>query len=62
MSMTDSAVFRNVKTQGTVNLTVATHSIGMPRDDVILDVELTTVAKDLRHDAVCPEGAKALLK
>jgi hypothetical protein len=62
MSMTDLAVFRNVKTQETVVVAVATNSIGMPRDGVILDVKLKTVAKELRHEAVCPEGAKAPLK
>ena len=46
MSMTDSAVFRNVKTQETVSVAVATNSIGMPRDGVILDAKLKTVAKD----------------
>ena len=62
MSMTDLAVFRNVKTQETVVVAVATNSIGMPRGGLVLDVKLKTVAKELRHEAVCPEGAKAPLK
>lgn len=62
MSMTDSAVFRNVKTQDTVSVAVATNSIGAPGDRVILDVKSTGVAKEPRHEAACPDGAKALQK
>ena len=62
MSMTDSAVFRNVKPQGTGIAAVVNHSVGMARDGVILDLKLKTGAKELRHEAVCPEVAKAPLK
>jgi len=59
MSMTDLAVFRNVKTQETVSVAVATNSIGMPRGGLVLDVKLKTMAEALTHKAVCPDGAKA---
>jgi hypothetical protein len=59
MSMTDLAVFRNVKTQETVSVAVATNSIGMPSCGLVLDVKLKTMAEALTHEAVCP-GAKAL--
>ena len=62
MSMTDSALFRNVKTPETVSVAVATNSISMPRDGVIVDVNLKTMAKEPRHEAACPDGAKALWK
>ena len=41
MSMTDSAVFRNVKPQETVIVAVATNSLGTARDGVILDAKLS---------------------
>jgi hypothetical protein len=59
MSMTDLAVFRNVKTQETVVVAVATNSIGMPRGGLVLDVKLKTMAEALTHKAVCADGAKA---
>ena len=60
MSMTDLAVFRNVKTQETVVVAVATNSIGMPRGGgLVLDVKVKTMAEALTHKAVCPDGAKA---
>ena len=59
MSMTDLAVFRNVKTQETVVVAVATNSIGMPRGGLVLDVKLKTMVEALTHKAVCPDGAKA---
>jgi hypothetical protein len=62
MSMTDLAVFLSVKTQETVSVAVATNSIGMPKDGLILDVNLKTMAKELRHEAVCLDGATALSK
>ena len=62
MSMTDSAVFRNVKPQETGIGAVLNNSLGMARDGVILDVKLKFGAKELRHEAVGPEVAKAPLK
>ena len=59
MSMTDLAVFRNVKTQETVVVAVATNSIGMPRGGLVLDVKLKTMVEALTHKAVRPDGAKA---
>ena len=59
MSMTDLAVFRNVKTQETVVVAVATNGIGMPRGGLVLNVKLKTMAEALTHKAVCPDGAKA---
>ena len=59
MSMTDLAVFRNVKTQETVVVAVATTSIGMPRGGLVLDVNLKTLVEALTHKAVCADGAKA---
>jgi hypothetical protein len=60
MSMTDLAVFRNVKAQETVSVAAASNSIRMPRDGLILDVSLETMATGPRHEAVCPDGTKAL--
>lgn len=59
MSMTDSAVFRNVRTQETVSEAVATNRIGVLRDGVILDGNVKTMAEEPRHEC-CPDGAKAL--
>jgi len=59
MSMTDSAVFRNVNRKESASVAVATNVIGTPRDGVVLDVTLKTIAKELRHEAVGPVRANA---
>jgi hypothetical protein len=60
MSMTDSAVFRNVNTKEKASVAVATIGIGTPRDGVVLDVNMKTMVKELRHEAAGPDSANAL--
>src|SRR5438477_5770773 len=58
MSMTDSVVFHNVNTRKAVSVAVAANSTRMPRatSGSVLDLDLMTMAEQLRHDAVWSDG------